>query len=71
MNPAWITGRMPKEMYLHEHADGPRLKARSVRVKFEDEEEPAAWVIQSAESTNAYKSGLAVSRADREPSEVS
>ncbi|MBI3832852.1 MAG: cytochrome b/b6 domain-containing protein [Planctomycetes bacterium] len=27
MNPAWITGKMPKSMYLHEHADGPHLRS--------------------------------------------
>ena len=39
MNPAWLTGRMPREMYLEEHPDGPKLKARSRRVRYEDEEE--------------------------------
>lgn len=42
MNPAWVAGRMPKEMYVEEHADGPKLKARSVRVHYEDEVEVAA-----------------------------
>lgn len=28
MNPAWIDGRMPKDMYDHEHPEGPPLKAR-------------------------------------------
>jgi len=31
MNPAWVTGKMPRDMYLHEHPDAPRLKARSYR----------------------------------------
>jgi len=28
MNPAWMTGKMPRDMYLHEHPEAPRLKAR-------------------------------------------
>jgi cytochrome b subunit of formate dehydrogenase len=28
MNPAWMTGKMPLDMYLHEHPEAPRLKAR-------------------------------------------
>jgi formate dehydrogenase gamma subunit len=39
MNTAWWAGRMPKEMYLHEHPRGPRLKARTYVVHYEDEEE--------------------------------
>ncbi len=39
MNPAWLAGRMPKEMYDHEHPAGPRLKARVLRRYYEDEEE--------------------------------
>jgi cytochrome b subunit of formate dehydrogenase len=31
MNPAWVSGKMPREMYLHEHPEAPRLKARSFR----------------------------------------
>jgi len=31
MNPAWVTGKMPRDMYLHEHPEAPRLKARSFR----------------------------------------
>ncbi len=39
MNPAWMNGKMPKEMYLHEHPEGPKLKARVYRITDEDEEE--------------------------------
>ncbi len=39
MNPAWWSGRMPKDMYTHEHSEGPRLKARVLRERYEDEEE--------------------------------
>jgi cytochrome b subunit of formate dehydrogenase len=39
MNPAWLTGKMPKEMYAHEHSEGPKLAARTVRVRYEDQEE--------------------------------
>jgi len=43
MNPAWLTGRMPRDMYTVEHPDGPRLRARTVRVHLEDEvAEPSA-----------------------------
>jgi len=31
-NPAWISGTMPRSMYEAEHADGPALHARVVRV---------------------------------------
>jgi cytochrome b subunit of formate dehydrogenase len=37
MNPAWVSGKMPKEMYEHEHPEGPRLKGRIQRV-FDEEE---------------------------------
>jgi formate dehydrogenase gamma subunit len=37
MNPAWINGRMPKDMYAHEHPEGPKLKARIFRAYFEEE----------------------------------
>jgi len=36
MNPAWLTGTMPKAMYQQEHPNGPRLKARIRRVIDED-----------------------------------
>ncbi len=39
MNPAWLSGKMPKEMYVHEHPEGPHLKARVPKVFEEDEEE--------------------------------
>ncbi len=39
-NVTWISGRMPKDMYSHEHPDAPKLKARSFRkVRYEEEEE--------------------------------
>ena len=37
MNPAWIDGRMPKDMYTDEHPEGPKLKARVQRTFDEDE----------------------------------
>jgi formate dehydrogenase gamma subunit len=40
MNPAWINGTMPKEMYLDEHPEGPRLKARVRKILDEEELEP-------------------------------
>ncbi|MBI4716994.1 MAG: cytochrome b/b6 domain-containing protein [Planctomycetes bacterium] len=48
MNTAWLAGRMPKEMYAHEHASGPKLKARTYTVHLEDEQEPNAAVSVSA-----------------------
>jgi cytochrome b subunit of formate dehydrogenase len=39
MNPAWLSGRMPKSMYMHEHPEGPKLKARTYTARYEDEEE--------------------------------
>jgi len=39
MNPAWLSGKMPKDMYTHEHPEGPRLKARVQRVYDEEAEE--------------------------------
>ncbi len=41
MNPAWLGGKMPKDMYVHEHPEGPQLKARVQKVLDEDEEEEA------------------------------
>ena len=41
-NPAWIAGRMPKDMYADEHPEGPKLKARVQRVFDEEEEEAGA-----------------------------
>ncbi len=38
MNPAWLVGRMPKDLYTHEHTDGPRLRARKFHKFYEDEE---------------------------------
>jgi formate dehydrogenase gamma subunit len=38
MNPAWMTGKMPKDMYTHEHPEAPKLKARIFRrVHYEEE----------------------------------
>jgi formate dehydrogenase gamma subunit len=31
MNTAWVSGKMPQEMYRHEHPEAPRLKARIFR----------------------------------------
>ena len=31
MNPAWLSGKMPRDMYVNEHPEAPRLKARSFR----------------------------------------
>ncbi len=39
MNPAWLTGKMPKSMYKDEHPDGPKLKGYVHRRLYEEEEE--------------------------------
>lgn len=64
MNPAWLTGKMPKEMYMHEHPGGPRLKARAIRVKMEDEEEPVVTMPVSGASTETPTNGHEVELAD-------
>lgn len=53
MNPAWLVGRMPKEMYLHEHADGPRLRARKFRKFYEDEELANEALAEARNSSDA------------------
>jgi cytochrome b subunit of formate dehydrogenase len=37
MNPAWISGRMPSDMYTHEHPAAPRLRTRVQRRGYEEE----------------------------------
>jgi cytochrome b subunit of formate dehydrogenase len=39
MNTAWLAGRMPKDMYDHEHPEGPNLKGRRFRPRLEEEVE--------------------------------
>ena len=39
MNPAWLTGKMPKDMYTHEHPEAPRLKTRMFRKRRYEEEQ--------------------------------
>ena len=39
MNPAWLDGRMPKDLYAHEHPEGPRLRTVVQRTLYEEEEE--------------------------------
>ncbi|HUU86067.1 MAG TPA: cytochrome b/b6 domain-containing protein [Phycisphaerae bacterium] len=52
MNPAWLGGKMPKDMYTHEHPDGPRLKSRVQRVFEEEEEEETPQAeVDSAPAT--------------------
>ena len=38
MNPAWLGGKMPEDMYTREHPEGPRLKAQTPRVLDEEKE---------------------------------
>ncbi|MGD2109436.1 MAG: hypothetical protein PVI86_08595, partial [Phycisphaerae bacterium] len=58
MNPAWLTGKMPKEMYTHEHPQGPKLKGFVHRKLFEEEEDdetpgtgPSQYVSAGVSST--------------------
>ncbi len=37
MNPAWLTGKMPRDMYEHEHPAAPKLKAYIHRESNEEE----------------------------------
>ncbi len=36
MNPAWLSGKMPKAMYHEEHPQGPQLPTRTVRIRYEE-----------------------------------
>lgn len=38
MNTAWLAGKMSKEMYAHEHPEGPKLKGRTWTCHYEEEE---------------------------------
>ncbi len=44
MNPAWMAGRMPKDMYTLEHPEGPKLKAFIHRKLYEEEEEESGSI---------------------------
>lgn len=63
MNPSWLDGRMPKHMYGHEHPEGPRLKTRTIKVRYEDEvedgreggEEQIAGAPQGQKDTHAAR----------------
>jgi cytochrome b subunit of formate dehydrogenase len=48
MNTAWLSGRMPADMYTHEHPEGPKLKQRIMRPRIEEELEASD---QSAQPT--------------------
>ncbi len=51
MNPAWLAGRMPKDMYTHEHPEGPKLKERPFRAHDEDEEDPGNHPPENTSNT--------------------
>lgn len=42
MNPAWLSGKMPKYMYKDEHPEGPKLQARMVEVRLDEDKPPTA-----------------------------
>ncbi len=45
MNPAWYTGKMPKDMYIHEHPEDPQVKnlAEKSKTKKEEIDSATAW----------------------------
>jgi cytochrome b subunit of formate dehydrogenase len=56
MNPAWLAGKMPKDMYTHEHPEGPKLKAFIQRKLYEEEEEEQEeGQQQEEEKAEAFK----------------
>lgn len=56
MNPAWLSGTMPKAMYTHEHPEGPKLKVRVERV-FDEEEEEEGSGSTSTQCSPAHPGG--------------
>jgi len=70
MNPAWIAGRMPKDMYTDEHPEGPRLKAFVRRRLYEEEEGDANAEDASTEPVSDAGDGKVVrSRAAEDAGE--
>jgi cytochrome b subunit of formate dehydrogenase len=69
MNPSWLTGKMPREMYVEEHPDGPKLKVRTVRIRYEDEEEPGDGKTKalSTEGVHTADADRTLRAADRSP----
>jgi cytochrome b subunit of formate dehydrogenase len=64
MNPAWLTGRMPKDMYAHEHPEGPRLKARLFRkVHYYEEEEMENGEAKEQQALRSIDAGKEERRA--------
>ena len=64
MNPAWIAGRMPKDMYVDEHPDGPKLKAFTDRRLYEEEEEQSVEVVPDADAEEPAGEGSASTRGE-------
>lgn len=69
MNTAWLSGRMPKPMYEREHADGPRLTARTRTVRYEEEKGPEP--PPRIDPTISPGGGLSEEAAERKPAEES
>jgi cytochrome b subunit of formate dehydrogenase len=64
MNPAWLTGRMPKAMYAHEHPEGPRLKTRVFRkARFEEEDLDDDGGVEAPEEGTRREGGKEAPRA--------
>ncbi|MFQ5590294.1 MAG: hypothetical protein ACE5HE_03930 [Phycisphaerae bacterium] len=62
MNPAWLSGKMPKEMYSNEHPAGPKLKAFILRELYEEEKEEEEEEGQGEESR-----GVGIRSGGRQP----
>ena len=55
MNPAWLIGKMPEEMYAEEHPEGPKLETRDQTGSHEDPEEPRRGVQPDVEKPKSEK----------------
>ena len=55
MNPAWLTGKMPEEMYTEEHPEGPKLETRDGTAGHDDPDELQPGVRPDAEKPKSDK----------------
>ncbi|MFQ5429628.1 MAG: cytochrome b/b6 domain-containing protein [Phycisphaerae bacterium] len=66
MNPAWLSGRMPRDLYIEEHPEGPRLKSRTYRVYYEEQEEPGSQDAMPSEQKESAPN-IVSNRAETTP----
>jgi hypothetical protein len=57
---------MPKEMYTGEHPEGPKLVARTRRVRYEETEEPQEGSPDSVTASQTASKIEAIHNADEE-----